>query len=212
MRLFLVDDDAAIVELLQEMVRISGHEVVGTAGDGDAALMGIAAADPPPEVVLMDHRMPRMTGIEAVRLLGPIVPGTQFVLVTADQMAARPAKAAGVHGVVLKPFQISQLLQALGAAGQAAELGKGCPPSGIRIAEARAALLGFEAGATGQPQPEALRTPAFRQLLAETQDPTMVRLLTECCEVGWLLGNIRLAGHAAAANDGRPSGPFGLSL
>src|SRR5699024_12441328 len=65
-RVLLVDDEALMRSGLRLMIDgAHGIEVVGEAADGQTALDQIAALCP--DVVLMDIRMPRMTGLEGLR-------------------------------------------------------------------------------------------------------------------------------------------------
>ena len=67
-RVLLADDQRVVREGLGTLLGLlDGIELVGTAADGEEALA--LAAEHEPDVVLMDLRMPRMDGIEAIRRL-----------------------------------------------------------------------------------------------------------------------------------------------
>ena len=67
-RVLLADDQRVVREGLGTLLGLlDGIELVGTAADGEEALA--LAAEHDPDVVLMDLRMPRMDGIEAIRRL-----------------------------------------------------------------------------------------------------------------------------------------------
>ena len=67
-RVLLADDQRVVREGLGMLLGLlDGIELVGTAADGEEALA--LAAEHDPDVVLMDLRMPRMDGIEAIRRL-----------------------------------------------------------------------------------------------------------------------------------------------
>ena len=65
-RILIIDDDPAVSLTLARMLELDGHEVTcaGTAQDGLSA----AAADPP-DAVILDIRMPGMSGLEFLRQL-----------------------------------------------------------------------------------------------------------------------------------------------
>jgi DNA-binding NarL/FixJ family response regulator len=113
-RLLIVDDDPLVRSALTFM--LGGQpdlEVVGEAGDGQAGLD--AAADLGPDVVLMDIRMPRMSGLDATRrLLAGDDPPRVIVLTTfdADEYVAE-ALAAGADGVLLKDTAPPQVVDAI---------------------------------------------------------------------------------------------------
>ena len=67
-RVLVVDDSALMRKLIPELLaRDPWIQVVGTAMDGDFALKKIAELDP--HVVTLDLEMPRMDGIETLRLI-----------------------------------------------------------------------------------------------------------------------------------------------
>lgn len=57
----VVDDDAAIRDMLTEVLEDSGYTVI-TAANGQDALMLLYQTMPPPRVILLDLMMPIMTG------------------------------------------------------------------------------------------------------------------------------------------------------
>jgi len=112
-RVVLVDD--------QEMIRVGFRmilesnpeiEVVGEADDGDTALELLESVEA--DVVLMDVRMPRMSGVEATRRIragdGPRV----LILTTFDlDEYAYDALQAGASGFLLKDTPLDDLVSAI---------------------------------------------------------------------------------------------------
>jgi CheY-like chemotaxis protein len=104
----VVDDDEAILDVVQMVLSEAGYEVL-TAADGAEAL---AAADRrPPRVILLDMRMPVMDGWQFARAYrqapGPHAP---IVVVTAAVDAARRAAEVDAEDVLPKPFRVEELL------------------------------------------------------------------------------------------------------
>ena len=114
-RLLVVDDNAVSREILAEMLRVF-QITVDTVPTGAAALTAVRAATAQPyDLVLMDWRMPGMTGDETTRCLrqdsGPH-PAPKIVMVTAygREDVRRLAEQAGVDGFLIKPVSPSTLL------------------------------------------------------------------------------------------------------
>ena len=94
-RVLVVDDTAHVRDVVVEMLRLDGFEVVGVAEDGAQAVEVALATDP--HVIVMDLRMPEVDGIEATRRVRAARPGQQVVLYTAyvDAEVERQAAEAG---------------------------------------------------------------------------------------------------------------------
>lgn len=113
-RVVLVDD--------QEMIRVGmrmvlesqpGIEIVGEADDGDTALDLLTRVEA--DVVLMDVRMPRMSGVEATRRLRdrPDAPNV-LILTTFDlDEYAYDALRAGASGFLLKDTPVEEVASAI---------------------------------------------------------------------------------------------------
>ena len=100
-RVLLADDQRVVREGLGMLVGLlDGIELVATAADGEEALA--LAAEHNPDVVLMDLRMPRMDGIEAIRRLA--ARGTSAIALTtyADDASVLGALRAGARGYLTK--------------------------------------------------------------------------------------------------------------
>lgn len=113
-RLLLVDDQNLICQGLQAVLSQEPDlQVVGTAENGQVALDLVATLQP--DVVLMDIRMPVMTGIEATRLIGEKFPDTKvLVLSTFDEdRDIAQSMRAGAKGYLLKDMPAPELAEAI---------------------------------------------------------------------------------------------------
>ena len=106
----VVDDHQASAELLIEFLH-ADHFCVVTAPDGESALR-IAQAERP-AVVLLDVRLPDLSGVEVCRQLRaiPILRDATIIMVTAvdDRQTRHSVFAAGADGLLLKPFDRVEL-------------------------------------------------------------------------------------------------------
>ena len=108
-RILVVDDDESIRELVEMALSSEGHLVM-TAPHGAAALEVIART--PPDVILLDMKMPVMDGWELARryreMPGPHAP---IVVVTAAADAAGRAEEVAADGHLPKPFDLDDLFR-----------------------------------------------------------------------------------------------------
>lgn len=83
MRVLLADDHGLFRDGLRSLLEARGIEVVGEARDGQEAVE--LARQLAPDIVLMDLTMPRLSGLEATRLLTAQAPDIKVVVVTASE-------------------------------------------------------------------------------------------------------------------------------
>ena len=100
----LIADDHALFRRGLEMVlkEEPGIELVGQASDGAEAVQ--MARETLPDVVLMDIRMPKITGIEAARQVKEVAPSAKIVMLTISDEKEDLVGAirAGASGYLLK--------------------------------------------------------------------------------------------------------------
>jgi len=107
----LIVDDHALFRRGLEMVLESEPdiELVGEASDGDEAVS--KAGESLPDVVLMDIRMPRSSGIQACRAMKDIAPSTKTVMLTIsdEEEDLFEAIRAGASGYLLKDIPLDEV-------------------------------------------------------------------------------------------------------
>jgi DNA-binding NarL/FixJ family response regulator len=110
----VVEDDQGLREQLVELLG-SAPDIacVGACASGKEALRQIPARNP--DVVLMDIRLPDISGIQCVAELKKILPALQIVMVTIYEDSDRIFKAlkAGANGYLVKSSPPEQLLEAV---------------------------------------------------------------------------------------------------
>jgi two-component system, NarL family, nitrate/nitrite response regulator NarL len=138
MRVVIADDHTFYREGLARLLRKFGVDVVGEAADGEAAVRLVEETSP--DVVLLDLRMPSVSGLDAVRMLTEHSAATRVLVlsVSADESDVTEAIAAGANGYVLKDEPVEEVIAGIRAAAA----------GGARISPGTAtALLGRVRGA-----------------------------------------------------------------
>ena len=111
-RVVVAEDEALIRMDLVEMLSEEGYDVVGEAGDGEAAVA--LTSELKPDLVVMDVKMPKMDGISAAeqiasRRIAPVVMLTAF----SQRDLVDRARQAGAMAYVVKPFSKADLVPAI---------------------------------------------------------------------------------------------------
>jgi DNA-binding response OmpR family regulator len=111
-RILIAEDEPDIRELVAFTLRFAGHEVT-TASNGEEALH--QALQVIPDLILMDVRMPKMTGYDACRAMKlessikeiPVV----FLSAKGQDSEIQTGIEAGAEDYLLKPFAPDQLVE-----------------------------------------------------------------------------------------------------
>ena len=112
-RILIVDDDAILLQFIDEVLRHAGYDTVA-ASSGAQAIAQIEAREP--DLALLDITMPGMTGLELARHLNELT-SVPFMFLSAigDTDSAKQAAAYGAVGYVVKPVDAEQLMAAFEA-------------------------------------------------------------------------------------------------
>lgn len=111
-RILIAEDEPDIRELVAFTLRFAGHEVV-TTSNGEEAYN--KAQEMIPDLIMMDVRMPRMTGYDACRAMKQIpalkdIP-VVFLSAKGQESEIQSGLEAGAEEYLLKPFAPDQLVE-----------------------------------------------------------------------------------------------------
>jgi two-component system chemotaxis response regulator CheY len=109
----IVDDDVFLHKVLDRILSIGGHDVVGHAYDGAEAVEMFNGLNPKPDIILMDHRMPVMNGTSATREIKHMDPDTRILFISADETIQSEAMQAGALAFLTKPIRSADLFAAI---------------------------------------------------------------------------------------------------
>lgn len=114
MQILVVEDEKAVAHMIA-MVVGGPTAKVSTAKNGWEALIKIGATGTPFDVVITDHRMPHMTGLELVRQLRVKNFGGKILVLSAylSDEDIRAYEQLGVDMMMSKPFDFEELQQAM---------------------------------------------------------------------------------------------------
>jgi AmiR/NasT family two-component response regulator len=111
-RVVIAEDEALIRLDLAEMLAEEGYDVVGQAGDGEAAIE--LAMRHRPDLVVMDVKMPKLDGIAAASQIAQarIAPVVMLTAFSQRELVER-ARDSGAMAYLVKPFTKSDLVPAI---------------------------------------------------------------------------------------------------
>jgi DNA-binding NarL/FixJ family response regulator len=115
-RVLLADDQALIRSGIRALLGLfEGIAVAAEAEDGQTTIAAVLAD--PPDVLLLDVRMPRMSGVEVVQALAAkgALPPTLLLTTFEDDAALVAGVRAGARGFLLKGVTAETLVEAIRA-------------------------------------------------------------------------------------------------
>lgn len=115
-RILIAEDERDIRDLITFTLRFAGHEVIPTSNGEEAWLTALKEM---PDLILLDVRMPRMTGYDACRNIKadqttqniPVV----FLSAKGQESEVKTGIEAGATEYILKPFSPDQLTERIRA-------------------------------------------------------------------------------------------------
>ena len=112
-RVYIVEDDEDLQVLYKLYLSKMGHEIVGNSYDGEEALIDLFCnynVDPP-DIIILDHNMPKKTGLELLEDLQELDYNqkTKILLITATSNLQHRAKELGVSKYIMKPIKLRNL-------------------------------------------------------------------------------------------------------
>ena len=109
MRFLIVDDAEAPLKVLHQVITDMGHDVVGSARNGQEAVEAYARLRP--DVVIMDLIMPKLNGLEALKVICQSNARASVIIASSLKscQTALEAERLGASYCLSKPFSIVQL-------------------------------------------------------------------------------------------------------
>ncbi|MHA2297204.1 MAG: response regulator [Candidatus Hodarchaeales archaeon] len=114
--IFIVDDDENIVFLFEELLKMKGHKVIAKAFNGEQAVKIYSSLRISPDIILMDHRMPKKNGLTAAKEILGINPDCKIIFISADHSIKNQALKIGAIFFMEKPIKFPELLMIINQA------------------------------------------------------------------------------------------------
>jgi len=114
--IFIVDDEPSLQIFYKQILTFNGFKVAGIANNGIEAISMFKLFPNKPKIILMDQRMPEMSGIEASKIILQMDNRVKIIFITADTSVKEEALSIGAFLFIDKIFTIAELIDAINRA------------------------------------------------------------------------------------------------
>jgi two-component system chemotaxis response regulator CheY len=108
-RILIAEDEQPLSNLYQMVLRRYGHEIIGIVPSGDEVIEVFKKSKP--DLVILDHRLEKMSGLDALRELLKIDPKVKILFASADDSVMEDAISIGAMDYIGKPFSMQELVE-----------------------------------------------------------------------------------------------------
>ena len=112
-RIFVVEDEKAFVDVYQKIFDIIDFEIADWAYSGEEAIEKYRSRTKDPDLIIMDHRLPGINGVETMLQILKIDRSAKILFVSADEKARKLSMDNGAVGFLLKPFSLAGFIAAV---------------------------------------------------------------------------------------------------
>ena len=115
-KVLIVDDEPPLQFFYEKILEIGGFEVAGIASNGKEAVSMFKSFSNKPKVILMDQRMPEMSGLEASKKILQIDSKVKIIFMSADASVKEEAISIGAFLFIDKIITVSKMIGAINKA------------------------------------------------------------------------------------------------
>jgi DNA-binding NtrC family response regulator len=109
----IVDDEADIVRTYELLFKRRNIPLLFTALDGPEAIEKFKNADPRPRIVIIDYRLPSMSGLELIRMVLAMEPSTKIIFISGDDSIQQESINSGATVFLKKPASIKVIIETI---------------------------------------------------------------------------------------------------
>jgi two-component system chemotaxis response regulator CheY len=111
--LAIVEDEKELVKVYLKLFERRGINVCFVAYDGEEAIRKYLESMPKPHILIMDYRLPTISGIDVAREVMKIDPDARIIFLSADASVKDEALKAGARTFLVKPASIREIDSAI---------------------------------------------------------------------------------------------------
>ena len=108
-KILLVDDSRTSRRMLKEIIEGAGHEIIGEAENGEEGYLKFKELKP--DLVTLDITMPKMDGLEALKLIHKEDENAKVIMITAAGQKEKMMQAIkeGASEFITKPYEAEEV-------------------------------------------------------------------------------------------------------
>jgi two-component system, chemotaxis family, chemotaxis protein CheY len=110
-RILIAEDEQSLANLYRMVLKRNGHEIVAIVPSGNEVIELYKRSNPKPDLVILDHRLEKMSGLDALSELIKIDPGAKILFASADDSIMEDAISIGAKDYIGKPFSMAELVE-----------------------------------------------------------------------------------------------------
>jgi two-component system chemotaxis response regulator CheY len=107
----IIEDDPELVKLYIKLFKCKGISICFIAYNGVEAIRKFSELKTRPPVIIMDNRMPAMTGIDTAKEILKIEPESKIIFLSADISKKEDAMRSGAIAFLQKPVSVNTITQ-----------------------------------------------------------------------------------------------------
>jgi two-component system, chemotaxis family, chemotaxis protein CheY len=110
-KILIAEDEDSLTSLYRVLLVRYGHDIVAIVKSGEEAVEIYKTSQP--DLVLMDHRLERMSGMEALKKILEFDSSAKIIFASADDSIMEDAISAGAIDYIGKPFSMQELVEVI---------------------------------------------------------------------------------------------------
>ena len=110
-RILIAEDEESLANLYDLVLKKYGHEIIAIVPSGNELVEIFIRSQPRPDLVILDHRLEKMSGLEVLKELLKIDPNLKILFASADDSIMEDAISAGAVDYIGKPFSMQELVE-----------------------------------------------------------------------------------------------------
>jgi two-component system, chemotaxis family, chemotaxis protein CheY len=110
-RILIAEDEPSLANLYRLVLEKYGHTIVAIVPSGEELVRIYTMSKPKPDLLILDHRLEMMPGLEALKKILEVNPNAKILFASADDSVMEDAITAGAIDYIGKPFSMLELVE-----------------------------------------------------------------------------------------------------